>query len=342
MTRTNPVFAISAALTAAFLASAAAAPEPGQAAPKPAPPAADVVVDVDGAQLTQPELDAMVRQTLRSKGMDRLPPDMLFRMKAELEPKMIAGFVSKVLLENDASRRGMKASRKEVDDAMSEIKANFPDPAAFAAILKQNDTTEAELRADIATDIRIKQVIAGCTSDLSKVSADDIRTFYEEEKANFKSDENVHARHILVAFAEGDSDQMKTEKKAVAEKIRKKIVDGSDFATVAQDHSDCPSSKAGGDLGTFGRGRMAPAFEKAAFSQKVDEIGPIVTTQFGHHIIQVLAHTPAATVPLKDVSDRISEYLASQRKEKAILDHIENLKKTAKIKYGDPQPKSSN
>jgi len=335
MTKTNAVRRTSAILLfAVCIAAALAAPEPAEVAPKPT----DVVVDVDGSKLTQAELDATIMQAIRSKGMDRLPPDMMTKVRGDLEPKMIAGFISKVLLENDANRRGMKAPPKEVDEAVSKIKANFPNPAAFNAILEQNNTTEQALRADIATELKIKQVIAKCTADLPKVSDDDIKTFYDKEKSNFETEENVHARHILVAFAREDTDAMKTEKKAVAEKIRKKVVDGADFGTVAQDHSDCPSSKMGGDLGTFSRGRMAPAFEDAAFKQKVNEVGPIVTTQFGHHIIQVLEHTQAGTMPLKDVSDRISEFLASQREQEAIMAHIEKLKKTAKIKYRDPPP----
>jgi parvulin-like peptidyl-prolyl isomerase len=98
----------------------------------------------------------------------------------------------------------------------------------------------------------------------------------------------VRARHILVAAAPNVGDAARVESKRVAGKIRKQLIDGADFADMAAKHSDCPSKRKGGDLGTFDRGRMVKAFEDAAFSQKVNAIGPVVETQFGFHIVQVL------------------------------------------------------
>ena len=46
----------------------------------------------------------------------------------------------------------------------------------------------------------------------------------------------------------------------------------------------------GGELGAFGHGQMVPEFEKAAFEAKVGRGPPVVSTQFGYHIIKVEAH----------------------------------------------------
>ena len=306
---------------------------------EPAPPSSDVVVEVNGHKLMQSELDIRVTQAIAAQRMGQLPPEMLARFRDDLEPKMIEGFISKILLESDARQQDAKILEKDIDDALSTIKANFPDEAAFAAALQQNETTEPLLRADIEAEMRIKQVIDKCVVNLPKITDRDIKEFYDKEKANFARGETVHARHVLVACADTASKETKAEKKALAEKIRKKIVDGSDFASVAREQSDCPSGKSdGGDLGTFGRGRMAKEFENAAFTQKVDKIGPIVMTEFGYHIIEVLAHNAPSTVPLEEVTERIAEYLTSQRDQEAILKHIETLKKTARIKYRNPAP----
>ena len=88
--------------------------------------------------------------------------------------------------------------------------------------------------------------------------------------------DKVHCAHILV----------KTEKEAntVLERLKK----GKKFANIAKEVSLCPSGKRGGDLGTFGRGRMVKEFEKAAFSLQKGQISPIVKTKFGYHIIKRL------------------------------------------------------
>lgn len=80
---------------------------------------------------------------------------------------------------------------------------------------------------------------------------------------------------------------------ALAQELRQRILDGEDFATLAQEYSDDPGSAAnGGDLGWFGRGVMVPAFEEAAFSLAVGEVSEPIKTDFGYHLIEVLEKDP--------------------------------------------------
>ena len=102
----------------------------------------------------------------------------------------------------------------------------------------------------------------------------------------------VAASHILVAYAgaeRADAAITRTKEEALAraEEIHAKaIAPDADFAALAQEYSDGPSGPNGGDLGTFGKGQMAPPFEAAAFKLKVGEISAVVETDFGYHIIK--------------------------------------------------------
>jgi len=87
----------------------------------------------------------------------------------------------------------------------------------------------------------------------------------------------VHAAHILV----------KTQDEA---KVLYNVIKTGQktFQKVAEEKSQCPSGRKGGDLGWFGRGRMVREFETAAFALKKGEMSQPVRTEFGWHIIKVL------------------------------------------------------
>ncbi|MBT4153029.1 MAG: protein translocase subunit SecD [Candidatus Magasanikbacteria bacterium] len=100
--------------------------------------------------------------------------------------------------------------------------------------------------------------------------------------------ETVEAKHILICFlgAEGCS---QTRTKAEAEALAKSLFDqanAENFATLATENSDDPSAVAnGGDLGSFSREQMVPAFADAAFAAEIGQIVGPVESSFGYHVI---------------------------------------------------------
>ncbi len=93
--------------------------------------------------------------------------------------------------------------------------------------------------------------------------------------------DEVRASHIL----RSTNGRSKEDALKEINDIKAEIEQGSDFADLAREHSDCPSGRRGGDLGEFGRGAMVPEFEEAAFSLEVDEVSDAVETDFGYHLI---------------------------------------------------------
>jgi peptidyl-prolyl cis-trans isomerase C len=83
------------------------------------------------------------------------------------------------------------------------------------------------------------------------------------------------ARHILV------------DSEAKCQELKTAIENGADFAQVAKENSSCPSSRDGGNLGTFGRGQMVKEFDEVVFSAPVGEVQGPVKTQFGYHLVEV-------------------------------------------------------
>jgi parvulin-like peptidyl-prolyl isomerase len=80
---------------------------------------------------------------------------------------------------------------------------------------------------------------------------------------------------------------------------------------------------------------MSKTFEEAAFSQKVNQIGPVIETKHGYHVVQVLEHNQEATQTLDEARERITAHLNKKARQKALSDYLEALKSKAEIKYAD-------
>lgn len=122
---------------------------------------------------------------------------------------------------------------------------------------------------------------------------------YRANPDKFMTPEQVRVRHILIDARSCDAE------KQIAQLLEQARAPGADFAALAQQYSQDPgSAKRGGDLGLFERGRMAPEFDKAAFSlTKPGEVSDVVRTQFGFHIIRLEERRPAAREPFEKIRD---------------------------------------
>ena len=183
------------------------------------------------------------------------------------------------------------------------------------------------MRENLVATEQLKKIEAGIT-----VSDADIKKAYEDRKSEF---EQVKARHILIApkgspaAQPGRKELTDDEAKAKAEDIRKQLVAGAKFEDLAKKESDdVESGKNGGDLGSFSRGMMVPAFETAAFAAKNGEIPPVVKTEFGYHIIQVQEHTFA---PMGDQKANIEKEI----KQKKLREAIDAIKDSAKPTFSE-------
>ncbi len=157
-----------------------------------------------------------------------------------------------------------------------------------------------------------------------EVSDQDLHTYYQAHQDDFTREAQVRARHILLLT--GD-ERTEAEAKAEIETIKQRIAGGEDFAKVAREVSEDPgSAKQGGDLGYFGKGRMTPEFEKAAFGAQVGElVGPVVTP-FGVHLIQVTDTRPGGAIPFEQARQSVRNRVVAERLEPAAQDLASKLR----------------
>ncbi len=162
--------------------------------------------------------------------------------------------------------------------------------------------------------------------DNAIVSDSEAKAFYEKNAAKFMEKASMHARHILVETEQDAQDIINTLKSLKGEVLKAKFIE------LAKAKSTGPSSKDGGDLGTFAKGQMVPEFSKAVWALENGQITTTpVKTQFGYHVIYLETKTAEKPTPYENVKNKIITSLKQQQFSVKITEIAKELKSKAKI-----------
>jgi len=287
-------------------------------------PLQGAVARVNGASIDAIELRRAKKVLLRGQ---TAPAEQ----QAALDKQALEQLISAELLYQAAGKLEIKDLDKQIDAKIAQGKVRFKDELEFKKAIKDLEMDEKDLREYTRRDLLISRFVDTTFVSKTVVSEAEIRGFYDKNQEKFKQDETLKASHILIGVDSKASADDKKKAREKAEKLRKELVAGADFAVLAKGNSTCPSSQQGGDLGFFGKGQMVPPFEKAAFALKPGEISDVVETQFGYHIIKLTERKPASTTDFKDVKTKIEEFLKGQKVNESIQKYLADARKTAKI-----------
>lgn len=199
---------------------------------------------------------------------------------------------------------------------------------AIAAGLDKDPNVQAQLRIArdrVLSDLRLAAIDrANMPND--EAAAKYAKEAYQADPKRFQAPEELRVRHILI---KGNS----AEARAKAEKILAELKGGADFETLARKSSeDTVSASNGGDLGYFGRDRMVKSFEDAAFALKQPgETSPLVESQFGFHIIQLVDRRSPGVRPFGEVETGLKEEAIGKTVSEARQLEVARLLKDAKF-----------
>ena len=206
---------------------------------------------------------------------------------------------------------------------MVEATALVSEDEVYARYLKDGDTvtlTAVRFLPGMYAG-QVKAPTAAEVAAFREAHGDQVSAYYRDNPAAYRSGEQVHSRHILVAVPKNAPPSDVTKGKERADALRKEIVGGKAFADVARASSEDPGSKGdGGDLGWAERNAFVPEFTQAAFNLKVGEVSEPVRTPFGWHLILVEEKRPAVEKPLADVAGDIATLLLRKERSRSLAE----------------------
>jgi parvulin-like peptidyl-prolyl isomerase len=279
------------------------------------------------------------------------------RKKIELlKEGIIAELIDRALIEAEARRRGLSISEERFEKAYKSRVAQMGGEELYGNYLAQSGLTDEEFRQIVRGEIYGEMLQQELGKEISVTQAEQ-QEFYNKEKSNpklqtlFQEPERVRASHILInarrsqiaseARSNAGLDKAATEariademnkRRARAAALLSKIKAGADFALLARDNSDDPSSRAsGGDLGLFTRNTHTAKFDEVAFALKPGQTSGIVETEYGFHIIKVAEHRRERLRDFDEVSAAIEQQLRARKLAEHLTRWLEGRRNEAAI-----------
>ena len=294
--------------------------------------AAAIAATVNGVPITEKRLAAEVKPQLEKYarfGMRKATPELT----AILRQQALDRLIDQELLRQASSRMVIKDAEEQARQKMAAMKAGFKSPEQFERYLASRNLTPEKFIDNYRGKLQMDAYLASQGLTGIEPTEEQIASYYEQAKENFKREETVKARHILIAVEPDASTEVKEQARQKAEELRGQLMkDSGRFPQLAARDSGCASTKdQAGELGFIKRGFMPQEFDDAAFTLPQGEISEVIATSFGFHIIQVTDKRPAGYTPLAEVHDFIRKYLQGEMRKKWKASHIEELRKQAAI-----------
>lgn len=325
---------------------------PGQQPAQPAPPAASGAptgpgsLEASGPLLSTDKIPAVVarvngKEIKKSELMDGAKVMQMRMAQAGHPINSTAGLYRQVLdqliainlLRQDARAQGVTVSDDEVQRFVATRKRAFPSEEVFKQALAQAGVTENQLREQAREQLVLQKYLETKLAPQANVSDQAVRDFYDKHKGEMQVPERLHVRHILIKVDPKASAADKEKARQKAQDVLKQLQGGEDFAKLAQQVSDDPGSKnRGGDLGLLTRGQTVPPFEAAAFAlKKPNELSPVVESNYGFHIIQLVERQNPTTLPYEQVKDRIAAVIRQEEVGKLFQARAGELRAKGKV-----------
>lgn len=279
----------------------------------------DTAAKVNGDRISTEDLDKQVEQ------LKKQYPDMFTGADGEgrlidFKQRLLDNLVNQKLVEQAAKDKKITITDAEIEKQIEQLKSGFKDDEQFQSALKSANMTLDALRQQIRDQLLTQKLIESLAKD-TKISEDEMKSYFDKNKEQFAQAAAKRASHIL----------FKPEDKKTGQTVLSQVKDGGNFAALAKKYSvDTATAENGGDLG-WPTTPYVPEFETALGKLKKGQTSDLVQTPYGWHIIRVTDTRSASQKKYDDVKEQIEQILVQQRRADAYQKFLDELRKKADI-----------
>ena len=256
----------------------------------PEEPVNPIAVTVNGVDITEAEVQKIVKPQLEKMAQQnkQVPPAFAQVFEKQIKQQILDKMIVIQLLDEKVKETNIVITDEEVTTQIQQIASAQRPPLSLEklqSIVESQGIAFDDWKIELRKQLGKQKLFKSQFPESINITEEDAKKHYDENPTQFEVKEQVRASHILINPKElpagPDPNQQKAIAKAKAEDLLKQIKEGADFAALAKANSHCTSAAQGGDLGFFGKGKMVPPFDKAAFEMETGKISDLVENKFG-------------------------------------------------------------
>jgi len=257
-----------------------------------------------------------------ARGMPGKPREIIMMSALDLAKERL---IDQALMAQESRRRKYKVDSVDLQKRIKQWLKQNGGKKAFEKIKNPMIQNHDDLKRELSDQMRFNQLLEE-ESQCDDVSEAEAQKYYEDRPELFRTEELLAASHFLKM---GKTEEELEQALEAVKSIRQRLEKGEDFTELVRGESDDKGND--GNLGTFGKGRMVPEFEQAAYALKPGELSEPIKTQFGWHLIQLHERIPPKVTPFDEIKEKVIEYLTERKKDKVFEAFLDRLKAEASI-----------
>ncbi len=272
-----------------------------------------ILAQVNEEQITVDEFNREVKELVLDPGQE-----VKGRNFADLKEAYLDQVIERKILVQEARRLGIKVSPEELNQAIFEIKKDYPGEG-FGEKLGLKGMSLEEWKGRLEEKLLAEKMIRHALYYRGEIDEKEALQYYESHRSDFEVSEKVRARQIVVM----------SEEEAI--QILNQLKKGEKFEKLAAKKSLGPEKVAGGDLGYFSKGERPAEFEQV-FSLEIGEISGVIKSPYGYHIFKLDERIEARQIAFEEAKAEILQELRQKRGEEEYQRWFKGLKGKAKVK----------
>ncbi len=301
--------------------------------------ASEIVARVNGKDITKENLEIAINNLMPIVSYHSSVSEK--RLK-QIRAQALGTLINNALIYKYAIDNKMDdVKSNEIDAKISEIKKNLPKGEKLDTVLKRSNMTMDDLRQDMKQMILVNRVSQKKGEEFKKKAEETVneafmKDYYEKNLAKFKEPEQIHLKSILIKADPSGGQKAWNASLKKAQDILKQIRAGEDFAKLAQQHSEDPNAKNGGDMGWAHKGSLFDEIDAAAEKLKPGEVSEPVSTIYGYHIVKLEERKAPVQKKFDNLNkEKLEKELEAKEHKKLWNSWIDEMKNAAKIEYFD-------